>query len=853
MEIKINISEEDIKNLKDYNVPLDNNKEEFYNVVVNKPWGYEYLMFQNEEVAIWMLYLKKGFCTSMHCHPSKKTSLLVLSGEAKTSTLNKEYILKEKENLIIEKGVFHRTEALSENGIFVIEVETPVNKRDLYRLKDEYHRAQTKYTSKENITNKLYNYHYLFIKDERDKASTFGKYKFEIKEVNNSNQLKEEIEKNNSKKCIILKGEIKINEDIFSIGDTISIIKEDNIILKDKIRILFLNERKNLKKLSDFVIDYLAKRDIRDVFLVTGGNIMHLTESIRKNPLVNYICNHHEQAATMCADAYARLTKKTGFALVTSGPGGTNSITGVACAWVDSIPMLVISGQSYDNQTIGTTGLRQLGVQEMNITEIVKPITKYAIMVRDPKKIKYHLDEAMYHATNERSGPVWIDIPINIQLTEIEVDELEEFVPPKKENNNKILKEKVKETIEILNNSKRPMIILGNGVRLANAEREFFELVEKLKIPIVTTRNANDIIWDAHELYVGRIGSFGQRYSNFAIQNSDVVLAIGSRIALAVTGWAYKDFAREAKKIVVDIDKAELKKPTINVDIPINSDAKEFILEMLNQLNNYHLKEEVNEWKEKIKEWKTKYPIVLPEYKEIKDSVNTYYFLEKLSEKLTEEDVIVTDMGMSFQCTMQTMKLKKGEKLFTASGMAPMGYGLPGAIGACLGNNKKRVICITGDGGLQMNIQEMATIAHNNLPIKIFILNNNGYSAIRETQKMYFKELIGSDTKSGVSMPNFTKIGEAYGIKTIKINNHEEIDEGIKKILEFEGPMICDIKVSEDDPVMPKQGAFNRPDGKTVPRPIEDMLPYLEREVIEKEMIIESIPFDPYKKEENGT
>lgn len=844
---KINPSENDKRSILVHECPKDSNLIgiNFLGVVVNKPWGYEYLMFNTPEISIWMLYIKKGHSTSIHCHPKKKTSLLLLSGEAKCSTLDEEFILKEKEGVIYEKGVFHRTEAISEKGIFVMEIETPTDKTDLFRLKDNYKRELKAYTNEKNITSKTYNYHYLFLENKLNSTNLFGKYRFLIRSFYNNETFYNDLNEIEADIGILLFGEFKSGNNLFSQGDIVTIADMKKGIIKNPIKLLLIHERKNLINLSNYIISFLEKKGIKDVFLVSGGNIMHLLESIRTNKNINFLCNHHEQASAMAAEGYSKMTNNPGLAIVTSGPGGTNAITGVAGAWIDSNPVLVISGQSYSAQTIGESKLRQLGVQEINIVDIVRPITKYAVMVKDPKKIKYHLEKALHIAKSGRPGPVWLDIPIDIQMAMINEKELESYQPKEKEKTDNNLKEKVKEIISLIKQSERPIILLGNGVRLGNSVKEFFDLAEKLKIPIVTSRNANDLIWEDHSLYAGRIGSFGQRAANFAVQNSDLFLSIGSRISLAVTGWAYNDFVRNAKKIVVDIDKSELTKPVIKPDLTINSESKEFIREMLKQLEDYDAKD-FGSWKEKIKYWKEKYPVVLPEYKKEK-SVNTYYFTEILSEELLADDVTVTDMGMSFQCVMQAFKVKKGQRLFTSSGLASMGWGLPGAIGACIGNKKNRVICLTGDGGLMMNIQELQTIKHYNLPIKIFIFNNKGYSSIRETQKNYFKEFLGSDTASGVSMPDFIKLAEAYGIKSKKINNQENLREDIKEVLNFPGPVICDLNISENQPVQPKQGAFNRPDGKTVPRPIEDMLPYIDREEFEKDMIIEPIPFDPYK------
>jgi len=845
---RVRISEEDKESVLSHECPKDLslNSFDFSKLVVNKPWGYEYLMFQNKKVAIWMLYIKKGYSTSMHCHPNKKTSLFLVLGGAVSSTLNESFNLKEKEGLIYDQGVFHTTEAVSENGAFVMEIETPPDKADLFRLKDKYKRVMKAYTEKKNITNKIYNYHYLFLKDEKDSIDIFGKYNFLIRRFDDGDSFLKNVQSLEADMGVLLSGNFESGGEIYTQGDLVEIKKLKEGKVNSPIRLLLIQERKNLVRLSDYVISFLEKKGIKNVFLVSGGNLMYLLESIRTNENMNYLCNHHEQASAMAAEGYAKMTNEIGFAMVTSGPGGTNAVTGVAGAWIDSNPMLVISGQSYDNQTIEDSGLRQLGVQEINIVDIVNPITKYAVMVKDPKKIKYELEKALYLAKSGRPGPVWLDVPINIQMAMIEEDKLEGFEIPEEEKVSEKIVEKITEVIEEIKKSERPIIILGNGVRLGKAEKEFFELIEKLKIPIVTTRNANDLLYEEHPLYVGRIGSFGQRPANYAIQNSDLFLSIGSRLGLAVTGWAYKDFARGAKKIIVDIDENELNKFTIKPDLPIKCEVKKFLNEMISQTEDY-VPKEISSWKDKINLWKKKYPIISPEYVDLKDSVNVYYFTEILSQELEENDVVVTDMGMSFQCVMQAFKLKNKIRLFTSSGLAAMGFGLPGAIGACIGNNKKRVICITGDGGLMLNLQELQTLAHNKLPIKIFVLDNKGYTSIRETQRAYFGGYIASGPSNGVSMPDFTKVAEVHNIKSFKINNQENIKEKIKEVLDYPGPVLCNINISEEHLVIPKQGAFDRPDGKTVPRPIEDMIPYLSREEFEKDMIISPVPFDPYK------
>lgn len=595
-----------------------------------------------------------------------------------------------------------------------------------------------------------------------------------------------------------------------------------------------------LMKLSDYVFSFIADLGIKDVFAISGGGAMHLVQSLGMNKELNYIATHHEQAAAMAAESYARISGKPGVALVTSGPGGTNTITGVCGAWVDSIPTIFISGQVTSDTLIGNTGLRQFGIQESNIVELVRSVTKYAVTVTDPTMIKYHLQKALYLATSGRPGPVWLDIPLDIQSASINPDDLVSFIPDdiKKIDANLLLKRQVAEFIKLLKNAKRPVIISGYGIRLAKAENEYLKLVEKLGIPIISSWTTSDLLPYDHELYIGRSGIMGDRAGNFTVQNSDLLLIIGSRMSIPQVGHKHGTFAREAKKIMVDIDEFELKKPSIKVDIPIQADAKEFIGELLHQIDEQNLNMKVADWLQKCNHWKRKYPVVLPEYRKNEEAVNSFYFVDVLSEKLDDSAVVVTDMGTSFTCTMQSFKPKKGQRFFTSSGHASMGFGLPGAIGACFANNKKKTICISGDGGLQMNIQELQTIVHYNLPIILFVLNNNGYLTIKLMQQNHFGQCVGSDKNSGVSCPDIIKVAKAYGIKTDRIANHNELHAKIDAVLAEPGPFVCEIIMPENQPLIPKLSSAKRPDGTFVSRPLEDLYPFLDREEFFENMII---------------
>lgn len=584
-------------------------------------------------------------------------------------------------------------------------------------------------------------------------------------------------------------------------------------------------------RVADFIISYLESIGVRDLFTVSGGGSIFLNDAMAANPNVRYYCCHHEQAVSMATEAYARVRRDLGVSVVTTGPGGTNAITGVTCSWTDSVPHLVLSGQVFLNQTIRQTGVRQLGVQEINIIDIVRPVTKFAVMVEDVGKIKYFLQKAIHIAKTGRPGPVWLDIPANIQNARVDETKLESFDPAelKPVEVDQDLKERVREVVQFLKSAKRPLVHVGQGVSIACAVDDFMKLIETHRLPFVTARNANDMVATDHDLYVGRSGTFAQRGANFAVQNSDVYLAVGTRLSLPQTGYNSKDFARNARRVMVDIDKSELNKDTLDIHLKIHADAKAFLKELNAQLETVKL--DTREWVGRCRQWVRKYPVVLPEYKDQKGSVNSYYFVDVLSDLLTPEDVVVTDMGIAFQGTHQAFRVKKGQRLFTNCGFAPMGWGLPASVGACVAHQNRRTICIAGEGGLQMNIQELATIMHYQLPVKLFVLNNGGYLTIKQTQEYGFGgRLMGCNEDSGLSFPDMEKIAEAHRMKFVRLNDQKPLKEKVQEILDHPGPAICEIVMDPNQAQIPKFLARRRPDGTTEPTPLEDLYPYLDRE-----------------------
>ena len=588
-------------------------------------------------------------------------------------------------------------------------------------------------------------------------------------------------------------------------------------------------------RLADYVINFLEEKKIDTIFTVSGGGSIFLCDALYKAKKLKYISCHHEQAAAYAAEGYARQKNSIGCSIVTTGPGGTNAISGVSCCWVDSIPMVFISGQVYLNQTVRNSGIRQIGVQETNIIPIVESNTKFSVMIQDPNTIKYNLEKAFYFAQQGRPGPVWIDIPANIQNCLINPSKLKSFKPNTKKSYS--LDQKIKSIAKLIYQSKKPLIHFGHGARISNADKICKKFVDKHKIPFALTWNASDFIEHNHRFFVGKPGAFAERGSNFIVQSCDLYISIGSRLPFMVTGYNSKDFARNAKKIMIDIDEKEISKNNIEfVDIGIQCDANIF----MNKLYKFMkiAKEENSNWTKYCKSIRSKFPIVESSYKSQK-KVNSYYFIEELSKTLGSASTVVTDMGLSFVGTHQAFKVKKNQKLFTNSGHAPMGWGLPASIGAYFADKKRQIICLTGEGGLQMNIQELATVKHHKIPLKIFIYNNGGYLTIKQTQQLGFNgRIMGSDENSGISFPNYKKISEAHGIHYIKIENNQNLKKKIKTILLEKKHVICELFMDHNQDQKPKAINKRMPNGNTIPTTFEDMYPFLDENTV-KESIYE--------------
>lgn len=597
-------------------------------------------------------------------------------------------------------------------------------------------------------------------------------------------------------------------------------------------------------KLSDYLVQYLVDCGISHVFIVVGGACAHIIDSLGRNDNIDYVCVQHEQAAGMAADAYSRITNNFGVAVATSGPGATNLLTALCCSWFDSIPCLFITGQVNRAELKNKKKVRQLGFQETDIVKIASSITKFAVTVKKPGKIKYYLDRALYEAKSGRPGPVLIDIPLDVQHAKLNIKKLEGFRPAVKKRSGKPLKKKIAECLKLMSGARRPVLLVGAGIRIGKATLKFKQFAESLGWPVVSTWSGIDLLPHKHPQYVGQIGIYGNRGANFTVQNCDLLIAIGSRLDTRQTGGEPATFARGARKVVVDIDQEELEKGRVAIDVPINLDASDFLSQI--SLASAKLKlPEISSWVARCGEWKNKYPGILQlAYYKQKFFVNPYVFIDRLSSILSNDAVIVCDIGANTAWTMQAFKIKEGQRIVSALGFGPMGYGLGAAIGACLAQSKtqhkKPVICILGDGGMQVNIQELQTIVHYKLPIKIFVLNNNSYGIIKQFQDTYFDSAYYA-SGSGYSCPDFIKIGKAYGLLTKSIKNHGQLTV-IEEVLRAKRAVLCNIAVSENQKIIPKLEAIQNSKGQYISKPIEDQWPYLDRREFLENMIIDPMP-----------
>jgi acetolactate synthase-1/2/3 large subunit len=592
-------------------------------------------------------------------------------------------------------------------------------------------------------------------------------------------------------------------------------------------------------KLSDYVMQFLVTRGVRHVFMLPGGGAMHLDDSLGRCAGLEYTCFVHEQALAIAAEAYGQFTNFPGVGVVTSGPGSTNAITGVAAAYLDSTPCVFISGQAKRQDLKMGSGVRQMGSQEVDIVAMVSPITKYAVTVLEPSEIRYHLERAWHEATSGRMGPVWIDIPLDVQAADVDEVSLSGFALAAAPTDDPGLDQSVANVIALLNSAERPVILAGNGVKLAGAEELLCRFAEAHQIPVLLTWKAIDFLDYDHPLNFGSPGIMGCRAANFIVQNSDLLLVIGCRLEPSVTAFNAACFGRNGRRVVVDIDEAEIRKLG-PVDVPVVADAGDF-LRALSERQPGVLARIREEWLGYCRGLKERYPVVLDEYRHGDDGINLYVFTDMLFRQLAADDVITPESsGAAGEVTYQAMRVTKGQKIRNAAGLGAMGFGLPYAIGACIATNDRRTILVNGDGAFQLNIQELETVARLKLPIKMFILDNNGYASIRATQRNLFDgRYVGSSADSGMTMPDLSAIASAYGIRCTEAASHEDLPEAIARTLQGGDPALCRVRVTESQVTAPKVQAMKTPEGSMVSKPLEDMWPHLPSEEVAENMIAE--------------
>lgn len=596
-------------------------------------------------------------------------------------------------------------------------------------------------------------------------------------------------------------------------------------------------------KLSDYVMQFLVDHGVRHVFTLTGGGAMHLNDSLGAQAGLRYICNLHEQACAMAAEAYAKYDHRLGVVLVTVGPGATNTLTGVAGAWLDSTPMLIISGQVKRADMKGNSGVRNRGVQEVDIITMVRSITKYAVSVTEPGSVRYHLEKAVSLALSGRPGPVWVEIPLDVQAATVDPSKLDAYQPdvttaaPDTD-----LAARVTDALTLLSRAERPFLLLGNGVRLASALDDMRKLVNVLRVPFGLTWPALDFFPDDHPGLVGRPGPMAPRGANFALQNADCLLTIGARLDLVCTAFAPDRLARGAKKIMVDIDASELAKLAPWLDLPICADAGAFLAELLTQARHAYRPRDTGPWKARCEDWKQRYPLTVPDCGAVKNRISMYRFTETLCRLLPERALMVpASSGNAVEAFLLAYRAKRGQRVFITTALGSMGCGLPAAIGACLAHGGQLTVSMEGDGGVQMNIQELETVARLKLPIKMFVINNGGYGSIIASQSAYFHRLMGCTPETGLSFPDTQRVADAYRLASVRLDQPEQLEADLRAVLAMPGPVICEIMAVPDEPRQPRVSSYQKPDGSMASRPLEDMYPFLPREEFLAQMIVPPI------------
>ena len=589
----------------------------------------------------------------------------------------------------------------------------------------------------------------------------------------------------------------------------------------------------SLVKVSDYVTRFLVAHGIKDIFLVSGGGIMHLLDSVGRQEGLRYWCNYHEQACAIAAEAYAKVRRSPGAILITVGPGGVNALSGVVAAWMDSVPTLVLSGQVRRDLITDSGLIRQKGPQEGDVVGLAKHVTKHAVTVLDPLEIRRELERAWHLATTGRPGPVWIDLPLDVQGAMVEDEQLAGFeVPPGPAGEAERLLDEARRVVAELRQARRPLIVAGNGLHWAHAEQRFLTLLDRFPVPVVMPCTAKDILWEDHPCHQGIFGTAGQRRANIALQSADLLLSLGSGLSLSKTGYNVAGFAAKARKVFIDIDPGQLHHQIIRPEVGIQADLGPF-LEALDLALDEVMPDLDAAWLEACADWRNRYPPVEAEHRVPGSAVNTYVFVDELSERLGPDEVVVSGNGMDVVSYYQAFRVKQGQRGIFSGNWGAMGWDLPEAVGAAVATPGRRVVLIAGDGSFQLNVQELLTIGHHRLPICIFLFNNEGYSSIRSTQNAFFEgHFVGAERNSGVANPDFHHLAQAYGLAYARIDTPEELGLRLDQVLAGPLPVLCEVRVDPNQAISPKASAFKREDGTLESRPLEDMAPFLPRDEV---------------------
>ena len=592
-----------------------------------------------------------------------------------------------------------------------------------------------------------------------------------------------------------------------------------------------------MMKLSDYVARFLVDHGVQDVFLVAGGGIMHLLDSVGHQEGLCYWCDYHEQACAIAAEGYAKYSGRPAVVMVTVGPGGVNALSGAVGAWMDSTPMLVLSGQVRRDLMADFKRVRQLGPQEADVVGMAAHVTKHAVTVLDPSRIRWELEHALHLATHGRPGPVWLDLPLDVQGAIIDEETLEGYTVPAPEAGEEARLEALAvEAARMLTQSRRPLILAGNGLHSAHCEAQFQDFLEATGLPVVVPYSAKDLIWEDHPQNMGVFGTAGQRRANFALQNADCLLGLATGLCVAKTGFATAGFAPHAKKILVDIDPGQILDQPVKADLAVAADVALFLARLSRHLPKGGLTPDPR-WKKACSSWKAQYPLITPEFLANPDKVNTYVFMDRLAEAMAPEDTLVTGIGMDIVSHYQTFRVKRGQRTIVTGNWGAMGWDLPLAVGTCVARGGKRTILVTGDGSIQLNLQELLTIQHYGMPVKIFVFNNGGYSSIRATQNAFFEGFfVGAQSSSGVATANFEGLAKAYGLAYLRIPDHGALDGTIRAALASQGPVLVEVSVDPAQTISPRASSFRKPDGTFESRPLEDMAPFLPREEVFRNM-----------------